>query len=76
MATCRPTRTGESLRNRFDVVDAPEQFDRVLLIIDFPGGAWTPSHALGGYLYATVTRCCRAPKSARPRHTHSTGLLP
>jgi quercetin dioxygenase-like cupin family protein len=39
---------------RFDVVDAPEQFDRVLLIIDFPGGAWTPSHAPGGYLYATV----------------------
>jgi quercetin dioxygenase-like cupin family protein len=39
---------------RFDVVDAPEQFDRVLMIIDFPGGAWTPPHAPGGTLYATV----------------------
>jgi quercetin dioxygenase-like cupin family protein len=39
---------------RFDVVDAPEQFDRVLLIIDFPGGGWTPPHAPGGSLYATV----------------------
>jgi quercetin dioxygenase-like cupin family protein len=39
---------------RFDIVDAPEQFDRVLLIIDFPGGAWTPSHTPGGYLYMTV----------------------
>jgi quercetin dioxygenase-like cupin family protein len=39
---------------RFDVVDAPEQFDRVLLIIDFPGGAWTPSHTPGGPLYVTV----------------------
>src|ERR1700704_4745080 len=39
---------------RFDIVDAPEQFDRVLLIIDFPGGAWTPSHTPGGYLYVTV----------------------
>ena len=39
---------------RFDVVDAPNQFDRVLMIIDFPSGAWTPSHAPGGYLYVTV----------------------
>jgi hypothetical protein len=38
---------------RFDVVDAPEQFDRLLLIIDFPGGAWTPPHAPGGALYAS-----------------------
>ena len=39
---------------RFDVVDAPERFARVLLIVDFPGGAWTPPHAPGGYLYASV----------------------
>jgi quercetin dioxygenase-like cupin family protein len=39
---------------RFDVVDAPAQFDWVLMIIDFPGGAWTPSHAPGGSLYMTV----------------------
>jgi quercetin dioxygenase-like cupin family protein len=39
---------------RFDVVDAPDQFDQVLLIIDFPGGAWTPSHTPGGNLYLTV----------------------
>jgi quercetin dioxygenase-like cupin family protein len=40
--------------SRFDVVDAPEQFDQVLMIIDFPGGAWTPPHAPGGSLYVTV----------------------
>ncbi len=39
---------------RFDVVDAPEQFDQVLMIIDFPSGAWTPPHAPGGSLYMTV----------------------
>ena len=39
---------------RFDVVDAPNQFDRVLMIIDFPSGAWTPPHAPGGSLYMTV----------------------
>jgi quercetin dioxygenase-like cupin family protein len=39
---------------RFDVVDAPERFARVLLIIDLPGGAWTPPHAPGGYLYVSV----------------------
>jgi quercetin dioxygenase-like cupin family protein len=40
--------------SRFDVVDAPEQFDRVLLVIDFPSGAWTPSHTPGGNLYVSV----------------------
>jgi hypothetical protein len=39
---------------RFDVVDVPEQFDQVLMIIDFPAGAWTPSHTPGGSLYVTV----------------------
>jgi quercetin dioxygenase-like cupin family protein len=39
---------------RFDVVDAPAQFDQVLMIIDFPSGAWTPPHAPGGSLYMTV----------------------
>src|SRR5205085_84697 len=29
-------------------------FDRVLLIIDFPGGAWTPPHTPGGHLYVSV----------------------
>ena len=35
---------------RFDVVDAPTQFDQVLMVIDFPSGAWTPPHAPGGSL--------------------------
>jgi quercetin dioxygenase-like cupin family protein len=39
---------------RFDVADAPEQFNRVLLIIDFPSGAWTPPHTPGGNLYVSV----------------------
>jgi quercetin dioxygenase-like cupin family protein len=39
---------------RFDVVDAPEQFDQVLMIIDFPAGTWTPPHTPGGYIYTTV----------------------
>jgi len=39
---------------RFGVVDPPEQFDQVLLIIDFPSGAWTPPHAPNGSFYMTV----------------------
>src|SRR5712691_652385 len=39
---------------RFDVVDAPEQFDQVLMIVDFPVGTWTPPHTPGGYVYTTV----------------------
>jgi hypothetical protein len=39
---------------RFDVVDAPAQFDQMLMIIDFPSGTWTPPHTPGGYVYATV----------------------
>src|SRR5258708_8919563 len=29
-------------------VDAPEQFDQVLMIIDFPAGTWPPPHTPGG----------------------------
>jgi quercetin dioxygenase-like cupin family protein len=39
---------------RFDVVDAPERFDQVLLIVDFPAGSWTPVYAPGGSVYTTV----------------------
>ena len=39
---------------RFDVVDAPQQFDQVLMIVDFPVGTWTPPHTPGGYVYTTV----------------------
>jgi len=39
---------------RFDVVDAPEQFNQVLMVVDFPVGAWTPPHTPGGYVYTTV----------------------
>jgi quercetin dioxygenase-like cupin family protein len=63
---------------RFDVVDAPEQFDQVLMIIDFPSGAWTPPHAPGGSLYMTViegelsTRNMGAPGQADTYPTGST----
>jgi hypothetical protein len=66
---------------RFDVVDAPEQFDRVLLIIDFPGGAWTPSHAPGGNVYVTVidgevsTRTAGAPGHEDAYPAGATGRL-
>src|SRR5437868_2492049 len=40
--------------SRFDVVDAPERFEQVLQIIDFPAGAWTPLHSPGGSVYSTV----------------------
>ena len=42
------------LATRFDVVDAPKQFDRVLLIYRFPGRRMEPTHAPGGSLYVTV----------------------
>ena len=39
---------------RFDVVDAPQYFDQVLQIVDFPTGAWTSLQAPGGGFYLTV----------------------
>jgi quercetin dioxygenase-like cupin family protein len=39
---------------RFIVADAPEQFDQVLMVIEFPPGAWTPPHMPGGNVYNTV----------------------
>ncbi|HEY1295794.1 MAG TPA: hypothetical protein VGJ60_22180 [Chloroflexota bacterium] len=39
---------------RFIVADAPEQFDQVLMVIDFPPGSWTPAHMPGGNVYNTV----------------------
>jgi quercetin dioxygenase-like cupin family protein len=41
-------------QTRFDVVGVPEQFDQVLLIVDFPAGTWTPLHTPGGRVYHTV----------------------
>jgi hypothetical protein len=41
-------------QTRFDVVGVPEQFEQLLLIVDFPAGAWTPLHAPGGPVYHTV----------------------
>ena len=39
----------------FGVIDAPEQFDQVLQIVDFAAGStWTPLHTPGGYVYSTV----------------------
>jgi quercetin dioxygenase-like cupin family protein len=39
---------------RFTVVDAPEQFEQVLMVIDFEPGSWTPPHMPGGNVYNTV----------------------
>jgi quercetin dioxygenase-like cupin family protein len=39
---------------RFIIADAPEQFDQVLMVVDFPPGAWTPPHMPGGNVYNTV----------------------
>jgi hypothetical protein len=41
-------------QTRFDVFDAPEQFQQVLQIIDFPSDTWTPLHTVGGRIYHTV----------------------
>jgi quercetin dioxygenase-like cupin family protein len=39
---------------RFTVADAPEQFEQVLMVIDFEPGSWTPPHMPGGNVYNTV----------------------
>jgi quercetin dioxygenase-like cupin family protein len=39
---------------RFDVANAPERFDHIMLVLDFAPGAWTPPHTHGGYVYTTV----------------------
>jgi hypothetical protein len=41
-------------QTRFDVVEAPAQFDQVLQIVDFPAGTWTPTHTPGGRIYYAV----------------------
>jgi quercetin dioxygenase-like cupin family protein len=57
----------------FDVVDAPEHFEQVLSIIDFPGGAWTPSHTPGGALYMTVIQGQISTRSAGSEKTFQPG---
>jgi quercetin dioxygenase-like cupin family protein len=42
------------LPTRFTIVDAPEQFEQVLMVIEFEPGSWTPSHMPGGDVYNTV----------------------
>ena len=39
---------------RFNIVDAPAYFDKVLQVVVFSDGAWTPQHTSGGYVYTTV----------------------
>lgn len=39
---------------RFTIADAPEQFEQVLMVIDFEPGSWTPPHMPGGNVYNTV----------------------
>jgi len=39
---------------RFTVADAPDQFEQVLMVIDFEPGSWTPPHMPGGNVYNTV----------------------
>ena len=50
-----PARPPRHFERSFGVVDAPEQFDQVLQIVDFAAGStWTPLHTSGGYVYSTV----------------------
>jgi quercetin dioxygenase-like cupin family protein len=39
---------------RFTIADAPEQFEQVLMVIDFEPGSWTRPHMPGGNVYNTV----------------------
>ena len=39
---------------RFTVTDAPEQFEQVIMVIDFPPRTWTLLHRPGGNVYNTV----------------------
>ena len=42
------------ISTRFTIADAPEQFDQVLMVIDFQPGSWTPPHMPGGTVYNTI----------------------
>jgi quercetin dioxygenase-like cupin family protein len=39
---------------RFTIADAPETFDQVLTVIEFPPGSWTLPRTSGGNVYNTV----------------------
>lgn len=49
-----PPPTNNRLLSRFTVRDAPERFEQVLMIVDFPPHTWTPLHTPGGNVYNTV----------------------
>jgi hypothetical protein len=49
-----PLDAPRQFQTRFDIGGVPEQFDQVLLIVDFPPGVWTPVHSPGGRIYNTV----------------------
>jgi quercetin dioxygenase-like cupin family protein len=50
----QPASAIRQFQTRFEVANAPEQFDQVLQIVDFPAGAWTPLHTPGGNVYNIV----------------------
>lgn len=42
------------LKSTFPVADAPQQFQLIQQVVDFPPGAWTPPHSHGGMVFVTV----------------------
>src|SRR5437763_15399621 len=60
---------------RFTVADAPEQFEQVLMVIDFEPGSWPPPHMPGGNVYNTVIdgAISSHPMGSTNVTTHETG---
>jgi quercetin dioxygenase-like cupin family protein len=66
---------------RFIIADAPEQFEQVLMVIDFEPGSWTPPHMPGGNVYNTVIDGTISSRpmgstSATPHEVGSTFIAP
>jgi hypothetical protein len=38
---------------RFTIADAPDQFEQVLMVVDFEPGSWTPPHMPGGNVHGS-----------------------
>lgn len=44
------------LKSTFPAADAPQQFQLIQQVVDFPPGAWTPPHFHGGLVFVTIAK--------------------
>ncbi len=51
-----PSAPTTTLKSTFPVTSAPQQFQVVQQVLDFPQGAWTPAHSHGGQAFVMIAK--------------------